>query len=61
MTKNEAKRFRSWFETDLVDGTLSYTWQNPLDEVQGTYKIRSHSIARRGARWLLTMQLRRLA
>lgn len=61
LTRAQRDVFRTFFEQDLADGTLTYDWRDPVDGVTGTYKIRSHSVAPVGGdAWRLTAQIRRL-
>ena len=67
VTDAQRSQFLNFFRETLKDGTLTYEWQDPIDEVQGTYRIRTYRInyetfdaTNNVDMWRVSLQLRRL-
>jgi len=61
LTKAELAIFRDFYRNDLVKGSHAYRWQDPVDEVEGTYKIKAMSESHvTGGNFRVSLQIRRL-
>lgn len=61
VTDAQLATFETFYEDDLVDGSLHYLWTDPIDATSYKWKINSYSVKSLGAGWHeVSMEMSRL-